>query len=547
MSATDSSLRTWSEPRPWSRVFLVALAVSVATTARGQPPAPRALPEGPLDGAQLYTHYCAACHGETGDGNGPAAKFLNPKPRNFRDHSFRLVTTLNLVPSDEDLLRVIDRGMPGSAMFPFAHLPEVERKLLVAHVRQLFGQGMEAKLRQAAADFGEEPDPDELAAALTERTTPGELLTVPERPRADAASLERARIEYLKTCASCHGETGRGDGVQEQKDEAGLAIRPRDFTRGIFKGGGEPDQLYARIALGVPGTPMPASPALSPEQVGDMVNYVLAMAGQARPERVEHKRTRLIARKVNGALPEAIPGAAWANVVATPIVASPLWWRDADPGLTVQAIHDGRSLAIRLAWTDASANDQAVRVQDFPDMAALQLFQGPREPFLGMGAEGALVDLWLWNSAAQGDLAGYRDVDTVYPNMAVDHYLFERPGEGPRRHPTDRQPKDFLAAWAAGNQRSDPTHLLVGSALQAKGFGSLTLRPRPSQRVVAVGRRLEDGWEVVLRRPLKVEEREGLALAPGGRAAIAFALWDGAFFDRAGQKLVSIWHDLELE
>jgi mono/diheme cytochrome c family protein len=31
-------------------------------------------------GRHLYANYCAACHGEKGDGNGPAAKYLNPRP-----------------------------------------------------------------------------------------------------------------------------------------------------------------------------------------------------------------------------------------------------------------------------------------------------------------------------------------------------------------------------------------------------------------------------------------------------------------------------------
>jgi hypothetical protein len=232
---------------------------------------------------------------------------------------------------------------------------------------------------------------------------------------------------------------------------------------------------------------------------------------------------------------------------ATPIVVSPLWWRDAEPALAVQAIHDGNTLALRLTWADPTADDQAVRVQDFPDMAAVELFKGGREPFLGMGAEWGLVDIWLWNSAAQGDLAGYRDVDTSYPNMAVDLYPFEQPGKGPRQHPTERQPRAFLSGWAAGNQRSDPTRPLAGSHLQAQGFGSLTLRPRPSQSVSAQGRRREGGWEVVLRRPLVVQAGDGIALSPEDRVSIAFALWDGSFQDRAAQKLVSIWHDLELK
>ena len=72
------------------------------------------LPTGPnttavasgMSGPQLYIHYCAACHGEDGDGQGPAARFLYPKPRDFRAGVFRMVTSANRVGSDADLMRV---------------------------------------------------------------------------------------------------------------------------------------------------------------------------------------------------------------------------------------------------------------------------------------------------------------------------------------------------------------------------------------------------------------------------------------------------------
>ena len=36
-------------------------------------------------GKESFTMYCVACHGEKGDGNGPAGAALNPKPGNFTD------------------------------------------------------------------------------------------------------------------------------------------------------------------------------------------------------------------------------------------------------------------------------------------------------------------------------------------------------------------------------------------------------------------------------------------------------------------------------
>lgn len=40
-------------------------------------------------GAVLYMSNCATCHSETGDGRGPRAYFINPKPRNFLHTSSR--------------------------------------------------------------------------------------------------------------------------------------------------------------------------------------------------------------------------------------------------------------------------------------------------------------------------------------------------------------------------------------------------------------------------------------------------------------------------
>ena len=40
-------------------------------------------------GEKLYMANCATCHGSKGDGKGPRAYFINPKPRNFTDKNFR--------------------------------------------------------------------------------------------------------------------------------------------------------------------------------------------------------------------------------------------------------------------------------------------------------------------------------------------------------------------------------------------------------------------------------------------------------------------------
>jgi len=533
-------------------VPLTALAVALYLIFRAPPPAPpgpAAMPEEVrlARGRELYGLYCLACHGDKGGGDGRAARYLYPRPRNFGAGAFRIVSTANAVPSNADLLRVITRGMPGSAMFPFAHLSDEDREALVAQVRSLIQTLTEERLRQAANDRGE-TDPDWVSERLERLTRVGETLDVPsEWPEPDADSLARGSALFREQCATCHGLTGNGDVVQVMRNDDGMVARARDFTRGLFKSGRDPRQLYARTVLGMPGSPMPAYPQLTPEQRRDVVNFILSLSDAASQEKVEHRRRLLTAQRVPDELPADIPDDAWQNAESVPVVVSPLWWRNyADPALRVAALHDGKTLALRLTWLDATKNDQAVRPQDFEDMAAVQIYKGPVEPFLGMGGGDQALDLWLWRAGWPAKPGQAADVDSAYPNMAVDSYPFEKPGDGPRPHAADRQDKEFLTADAAGNQLADPSHPLSAGNLEAKGFGTLTMRPRASQAVTASASWQDGRWTVVLRRPLDVGAG-GVGLAPGDHVSVAFALWDGEARDRNGQKLVSIWQDLRLE
>jgi mono/diheme cytochrome c family protein len=48
----------------------------------------------PVDEAHTtFKNVCAACHGESGAGDGPAAAALNPKPRNYTDKAWQASVT----------------------------------------------------------------------------------------------------------------------------------------------------------------------------------------------------------------------------------------------------------------------------------------------------------------------------------------------------------------------------------------------------------------------------------------------------------------------
>ncbi len=492
-------------------------------------------------GQRLYGNYCAQCHGEQGGGDGLAARFLYPKPRNFRDGRFRVVTTDNLKPSDQDLLHVITRGMPGSAMFPFAHLSEAERQALVAYVRYLNLTAHVEHQQQEATTRGERIDVAELTQEVQQLLQPGATVDVPSTlPPFGAESVARGHQLYTAQCVSCHGPTGKGDGVEEQRDDSGMPIRPRDFTRGIFKGGRERQQLYARIVLGMPGTPMPASSKLQPNEVGDLINFVLSLSDPAVQAKVEHKRSQIVAKRVAGRLADEMSDEVWSANHATTLVVSPLWWRNyTDPELQVQAVHDGTALAIRLSWKDPTRNEQTYRPEDFEDMAAIQLFKGSPEPFLGMGSEAGPLDLWQWRASWQRQVAE--------GNNLLDDYPFDTPLYRQLIKGKEKQTPDFLTARAAGNLHTHPEPKQNASSLTAKGFGSTTFRPKASQLVTARSTWQDGRWTVVLRRPLLVGPEDGIALTVGDLCAVAFALWDGEARDRNGQKLISIWHDLIIE
>src|SRR3990167_7631832 len=90
-------------------------------------------------GKTTFERNCAPCHGLQGDGQGPAAYLLYPKPRNFVAARYRLVSTWDFAPADEDIFRTISRGMPGSAMPSWAHLTE-ETRWALAHYLKAFAK-----------------------------------------------------------------------------------------------------------------------------------------------------------------------------------------------------------------------------------------------------------------------------------------------------------------------------------------------------------------------------------------------------------------------
>src|SRR5215471_1297842 len=68
-------------------------------------------------GKAIYEQRCVECHGADGRGNGAAAPVLLPRPRDFAAAQFKLRTTeTGSLPTDDDLIRTITYGIPGTSM-----------------------------------------------------------------------------------------------------------------------------------------------------------------------------------------------------------------------------------------------------------------------------------------------------------------------------------------------------------------------------------------------------------------------------------------------
>ncbi|MFQ5850131.1 MAG: c-type cytochrome [Candidatus Binatia bacterium] len=524
-------MRSFSLLTPALFVLLLAARFVNAAELKPPPPSPQLL----ALGKHVYNKKCTACHGVNGRGDGEAAYLLYPKPRDFVAARYRLVSTWERVPTNQDLFSTITRGMPGSAMPSWGHLPEKQRWALVYYLRSLAEKPITVKPQK-------EPAPD---------GSGGEgIIKVPVEPSYDAAAKVRAKELFREACASCHGATGKGDGVQEQVDEEGFPTRPRDLTAGVFKGSPDPIQLYRRIIAGIPGSPMPMSDWAYGDDAWHLVHFVRSLSSERQRERVEMKKFEIVATRVKQ-VPDHPDSGIWRLTPPVNLHLMPLWWRSQRPEeLTVRALHDGKDLALLLVWADQTHDHTAIRPQDFRDAAAVEFSLTSEPPFFAMGEKGKLVNIWMWKSERQADLEpAFQDLDKIYPNIGIDSYpnLLRSPVEQPLRHAlTLESDKTFVTGWGAGNIVSDPQRKSPAEDLVAQGFGTLRARPRTDQNAHAKGIYSVGAYRVIFRRALEPSGKGAVRFQPGTTVPVAFAVWNGSAGDVDGKKSVTIWQDLKI-
>lgn len=260
-----------------------------------------------LTGAELYALSCGACHGDNGNGDGRAARHQFPRPRDLRTEGFRLVSTDNGVPTIADLEKVIKRGMPGTSMRPFDDLSQNQLRLLAEEVLRLRRHGVRDRYVALLRAEDEEIDEQDVQQVVDLHSLPGDVMPVPVIGPADPSAVARGRDVYLASgCRSCHGEAGMGVSDVALFDHQGLVVLPRDLANDPFKGGHEPESICRRILAGMPGSPHPATRALTDQQCVDLVHYCGSLSRQPKRTLTNHQRfLEATQRPLPSVIPEA--------------------------------------------------------------------------------------------------------------------------------------------------------------------------------------------------------------------------------------------------
>jgi len=161
------------------------------------------------------------------------------------------------MPSDDDLIGSVRRGLYGSAM------PGWDRIL---------------------AD-GDILDVVQYVKSLSPRfaSNPPRPIVIGDGLPSSPASITRGRQAYDKLqCGKCHGSDGRGAGAAATtfEDDWRMPLRAADLTEPwTFHGGATSRDIYLRFRAGMTGTPMPSfADAASEAEMWDLANYVVSLA-----------------------------------------------------------------------------------------------------------------------------------------------------------------------------------------------------------------------------------------------------------------------------
>ncbi len=515
-SPWDSSMPVWKNDLSDEECWKIAMATyELAGIVPRQPEAHKAsethkeerpttaLPT-ETDGKSLYNKYCFSCHGIDGDGNGIAADYLYPRPRDFTKCIYKFRTTpAGDLPLDEDILGSITHGMPGTSMPAWeSRLSENERLSLVSY------------LKNFCEDFSSVKKGDLVG------------VEVQSPSQQDISNFQqRGKEIYTKMkCNECHGEQGRADGPASgtHTDDWGYTIFPANLTDGWnYRKGNTPRDIYITLTAGLSGTPMPSyADTMSTQERWILAHYVSDLSIDKADYGTIVKSTftdAALPNKPDDPMWEAIPSVA--IPLAGQVIVKPRWQNPSVYTIFVKSVYNATEVAFLLEWDDKTKNishqepdagddtgDSYAKVDadknralKLRDSVAIKLpvksAGGPEKPHLLMGDPLRPINMLQWNSD-----------------------------------------------WQEDTGRTSPVE-----ELNAKGSGKPPVaQDNASQTATGSGIWSDGRWKVVVKRSLVTNDKNDVQLTKGKLIPIAFSVWDGSNGEVGLRMSISSWYYLLL-
>jgi len=472
-------------------------------------------------GRVLYLKNCAQCHGDKGDAEGYATPHLYPRPRDFTAGRFKVRTTPSgALPTHQDLVNIIRRGMPYTSMPAWPNLSDQEVSDL-AYYLTTFSANF------SAAENVPQP------------------LSLPSAPAVTEESIELGKKLYAETgCLKCHGNLGRGDGPSASTlmDDLGFPIRAANLTQSwTFRGGSTREDIFRTMTTGMNGSPMPSFvDSLMPEQRWAIADYIDSLSGGNGPG-----YTNLVVAKPSADPIDVTKGTA--SFAAAPIARIPILGQITEPGrsfhppttsVTVQAIYDAESIALLVRWHDMSSektgkNGPSLPVPPEEEEAA----PGGAKP----AGDNPFGDAALPDQQPAADPFAEAPAPAAQASEFSDAVAVQIPSQAPAgaRKPYfifgDAQaPVDL---WFFDLARPEP--------FEFTGRGSADVTPNLTGDLTGVASYDQGEWSVIFKRPLQASS--GAALSPAQFMPIAFSVWDGFSRERGNRRGLTVWHSLYLE
>lgn len=441
-------------------------------------------------GKVIYEKRCYYCHGIKGDGNGPAAPRIDPKPRDFTRNEYKIRSTeLGKLPTDEDLFRIITSGVEGTAMPFWSSLTNRERWQVLYYIKT----------------FNED-----FSGARTEEVEIGTKVS------ATPQTIEHGKKLFKEAgCILCHGNEGRGDGeiTRTMKEEWDLPYKARNLTKSwLFKGGNNVKDIYRTITTGINETPMGSyKEYLSDEERWRLAHYVKSISREMNTKVV------LKSKPIDGELPMNLDSGIWEDAelteipLAGQILVKPRLWNASINSIIIRSLYNKDNIAFLLEWDDRTNKQDEV----YSDAVAMQfpvkIPEGAKKPFFVMGDSNSGVYILHWEA---------------------------------RRQPGERS--EIKEQAAEGGKHIGWEGFAAIEESNAKGETNYKPQSPENHEAQGIGQWKDGRWRVLIKRPLFSEDKNDTQFEKGKLIPFALAVWDGSNVEHREKRAVSSWYYITL-